>query len=59
MEIEHEIETESASDPKNNVKNIEMCLSRISHDAAAPSRKFFYIITTINFYNSQFIIFVF
>jgi len=43
MEIEHEIEIESTGDLKNNVKNIEMCLGRISHDSATPSRKLFFI----------------
>jgi len=37
MEIEHEIEIESSGDLKNNVKNVEMCLGRISHDSASPS----------------------
>jgi len=37
MEIEKEIQVETSGDLKNNAKNIEMCLKRISHDAATPA----------------------
>jgi len=49
MEIEHEIEIESSGDLKNNVKNVEMCLGRISHDSSSPSRN--YIIIYFLIYN--------
>ena len=53
MDIEHRIESETANDPKNNVKNIEMCLSKISHDAASSSSIPSFYIPKINIFRLQ------
>ena len=39
MEIEQEIEKETAYDTQHNIENIHLCMKRISHDAASSTSK--------------------